>query len=149
MNGRRTSLITGASSGFGVEFAKLFARDGYDLVLVARSEPPMRELADSLAKAHAITATVIAKDLAAPHATEELVADLGARGIQVDALVNNAGFAQYGPFVEADPGVLHEMVSVNVVALTELTRRCCRAWSSAGGEGSCTSGRSARSRPPP
>jgi short-subunit dehydrogenase len=122
MSERRTALITGASSGFGVEFAKLFARDGFDLVLVARSEPPMQELAEQLQGTHAVTATVIAKDLAASRACDELVADLRERGIQVDALVNNAGFAQYGPFVEADAIVLDKMVSVNVVALTELTR---------------------------
>jgi uncharacterized protein len=122
MGQRRTALITGASSGFGVEFAKLFARDGFDLTLVARSDPPMQELAEQLRKAHSITATVIAKDLAAAHASDELVADLGERGTSVDALVNNAGFAQYGPFVEADPGVLDAMLSVNVVALTDLTR---------------------------
>ena len=122
MSERRTALITGASSGFGVEFAKLFAADGFDLVLVARSERPMAELAEQLQAAHAITATVIAKDLAAANACDELVADLHDRGIQVDALVNNAGFAQYGPFVDADPRVLNTMVSVNVVALTDLTR---------------------------
>ena len=103
MSERRTALITGASSGFGIEFAKLFARDGFDLVLVARSERPMRELAEQLRATHAITATVIAKDLAAAGACDELVADLRDRGIQVDALVNNAGFAQYGTFAEPTP----------------------------------------------
>jgi short-subunit dehydrogenase len=107
MSGRRTALITGASSGFGVEFAKLFARDGYDLVLVARSEPPMQELAERLEVAYPTTATVIPKDLALPNACDELFADLGERGIRVDVLVNNAGFAQYGPFGDADPDVLH------------------------------------------
>lgn len=122
MSERRTALITGASSGFGAEFAKLFARDGFDLVLVARSGPTMHELADRLRGAHAVTATVIVKDLAAAHACDELVADLRERDIRADALVNNAGFAQYGPFVEADPDELDQMLSVNVVALTELTR---------------------------
>ena len=122
MSERRTALITGASSGFGVEFAKLFASDGFDLVLVARTEPPMQELAEQLRAAHAITATVIAKDLSTEGASDELVADLAARGFQVDALVNNAGFAQYGPFVDADPDTLHQMLAVNVVALTQLTR---------------------------
>ena len=68
MSERRTALITGASSGFGVEFARLFAGDGFDLVLVARSGPPMQELADELRRAHEVTATVIPKDLAAAHA---------------------------------------------------------------------------------
>ena len=122
MSERRTALITGASSGFGVEFVKLFAADGFDLVLVARTEPPMQELAERLRVAHAITATVIAKDLSTEGASGELVADLAARGIRVDALVNNAGFAQYGPFVEADRDEMDQMVSVNVVALTRLTR---------------------------
>lgn len=121
MSGRRTALITGASSGFGVEFAKLFAHDGFDVVLVARTEPPMQELADRLRAEHAITATVIAKDLSPHGASDELVAELATRGIQVDALVNNAGFAQYGPFVEADRDELDQMLSVNVVALTQLT----------------------------
>jgi short-subunit dehydrogenase len=127
MGEHRTALITGASSGFGVEFAKLFARDGFDVALVARSEPPMQELAEQLHSAHAITATVIAKDLSAARACDELVAGLGQRGIRIDALVNNAGFAQYGPFVKADPDELAQMMSVNVAALTLLTARCCRA----------------------
>lgn len=122
MSGRRTTLITGASSGFGIEFAKLFARDGFDLVLVARSGPAMQALADELQGAHTITATVIAKDLAVANASEELVTDLRQRGVQIDALVNNAGFAQYGPFAQADADVLDKMLSVNVVALTQLTR---------------------------
>jgi uncharacterized protein len=121
MSERRTALITGASSGFGVEFAKLFAHDGFDLVLVARTEPPMEELAGRLRAEHGITATVIAKDLSPNGAADELVADLTTRGIRVDALVNNAGFAQYGPFVEADRDELDQMLSVNVVALTQLT----------------------------
>ena len=129
-------MITGASSGFGIEFAKLFAGDGFDLVLVARSERPMRELAEQLQAAHAITATVIAKDLAAADACDELVADLRDRGVRVDALVNNAGFAQYGSFVGADARVLNKMVSVNVVALTNLTRALFRAWSNVAGGGS-------------
>jgi short chain dehydrogenase len=72
--------------------------------------------------AHAFTVTVMAKDLSPHGASGELVADLAARGVQVDALVNNAGFAQYGPFVEADRDEMDQMVSVNVVALTQLTR---------------------------
>jgi short-subunit dehydrogenase len=122
MSERRTALITGASSGFGMEFAKLFARDGFDLVLVARSGQTMQELAEQLQGAHGISATVIVKDLAVARACDQLVARVGERGIEIDALVNNAGFAQYGPFVTADPEELDQMLSVNVVALTDLTR---------------------------
>ena len=148
MSERRTALITGASSGFGAEFARLFARDRFDVVLVARSGPTMRELAEQLQGSHAITATVIAKDLGAAGACDELIADLAERDIQIDALVNNAGFAQYGPFVEADPDQLDQMLSVNVAALTQLTRALLPGMVDRGGDGSSTSARSVRSRPP-
>ena len=122
MSDRRTALITGASSGFGVEFARLFARDGFDLVLVARSGAEMEELAQLLDQRFGSTTIVIPKDLSQPHAGSELVDNLHQRGVTIDALVNNAGFAQYGRFVEADPAGLIDMLQVNVVALTELTR---------------------------
>ena len=122
MGDRRTALITGASSGFGAEFARLFARDGFDLVLVARSGAAMEELAQVLDGRFGSTTTVLPKDLSHPHAVGELVDNLHQRGVAIDALVNNAGFAQYGPFAEAEPEELVEMLHVNVVALTELTR---------------------------
>jgi short-subunit dehydrogenase len=122
MGERRTALITGASSGFGAEFARLFARDGFDLVLVARSGAAMEELAQVLDGRFGSTTTVLPKDLSHPHAVGELVDNLHQRGMAIDALVNNAGFAQYGPFAEAEPEELVQMLHVNVVALTELTR---------------------------
>jgi uncharacterized protein len=122
MGDRRTVLITGASSGFGAEFARLFARDGFDRVLVARSGAAMEELAQVLDGKFGGTTTVLPKDLAHPHAVGDLVDNLHQRGMAVDALVNNAGFAQYGPFAEAEPEELVDMLHVNVVALTELTR---------------------------
>jgi uncharacterized protein len=122
MTERRTALITGASSGFGAGFAKLFARDGFDVVLVARSGAVMEELAQELEERHGIAATVLPKDLSRPGACHDIVENLRQRHVRVDALVNNAGFAQYGPFADGDPAELVDMLHVNVVALSELTR---------------------------
>jgi len=122
MSHRRTAMITGASSGFGAEFARLFARDGFDLVLVARSGAKMEEQAQLLDELFGGTTIVLPKDLSRAHAVGELVDDLVRRGVTIDVLVNNAGFAQYGPFAEAEPAELIDMLEVNVVALTELTR---------------------------
>lgn len=122
MSERRTALITGASSGFGAGFAKLFARDGFDVVLVARSGAVMEELAQELEERYGITATVLPKDLSHAEASRDIVENLHQRAMRVDALVNNAGFAQYGPFVGADPLELSDMLRVNMLALSELTR---------------------------
>ena len=122
MSERRTALITGASSGFGAGFAKLFARDGFDVVLVARSGAVMEELAQELEERHGVAATVLPKDLSRADACHEIVDNLRQRKVRIDALVNNAGYAQYGPFAEADPIELVDMLGVNVVALSELSR---------------------------
>src|SRR5438045_3902096 len=102
MSKRKTALITGASSGIGYELAGLFARDRYDLVLVASSKEKLEQLGDELGKKFGVSVKVIAKDLAAPSAPEELFAEVQQAAINVDVLVNNAGFATYGPFVETD-----------------------------------------------
>jgi short-subunit dehydrogenase len=117
-------MITGASSGLGSEFAKLFARDGFDLVLVARSGAAMEEIAQEAEERHGIEAVVLPKDLSAPGAADDVMANLADRRIAVDALVNNAGFATYGPFAENDPRAVTDMLQVNVGVLTELTRAC-------------------------
>jgi uncharacterized protein len=119
----RTALITGASSGFGLEFARLFARDGYNLVLVARSEGKLNDLAATLRQRHGIRVTVLPKDLTESAAAAEIGAELDQQGIQVDALVNNAGFATYGPFAEITPDADMDLVRVNILALTALTKR--------------------------
>jgi len=116
---RQTALITGASSGLGVDFARLFANDGWDVVLTARSEAKLRELAASL---KGVTATVIVADLADPAAPRRIVDELRAKSIRVDALVNNAGLGAAGPFAETDPRKELESMQVNVVALTVLTK---------------------------
>ena len=119
---RNTALITGASSGIGFEFAGLFARDAHDLVLVARSEGKLRELASQLEAQFGIAATVIAVDLSKPDAAQEILVTLQVHEIEIDALVNNAGFGLAGPFVETDLQRELEMIQVNIVALTALTK---------------------------
>ena len=116
---KETALITGASSGIGLELARLFAKDGCDVVLVARSEGKLRELAAELERDCGVTAHVIALDLGRPNAAEELVQRLPCA---IDVLVNNAGFGVAGPFVETDLAKELEMIQVNVVALTQLTK---------------------------
>lgn len=118
----QTALITGASSGIGEALAQRFARGGTNLVLVARSEAKLQSLAQELAARHGIAAQALACDLADPDAPQQLVDQLAARGLTVDVLVNNAGFATYGPFAELELEGELRMLQVNVVALTHLTR---------------------------
>ena len=116
-------LITGASSGIGLELARVAAGKGHDLVLVARTEGKLRELARELHERHGVRAEVIAVDLSRPEAAAEVVSRLEALGIQIDALVNNAGFGVYGPFTETALATELQIIQVNIVALTELTKR--------------------------
>ena len=119
---RKTALITGASVGIGRELAKLFAADGHDLVLVARRKDKLDELAAELTKA-GVGATVIPSDLTDPAAPAALVERVRAAGIEVEFLVNNAGFGSNGAFHELDEKRELEMIQVNVTALVQLTRR--------------------------
>jgi short-subunit dehydrogenase len=118
----RTALITGASSGIGLELAHLFARDGYRLVLVARNRGPLRELGDELQSRYAIQVRISPKDLAHPSAPGELYQELQESGMVLDVLVNNAGFGAGGPFLKTDWNNEAEMMQVNMVALTHLTK---------------------------
>ncbi|HEX7137510.1 MAG TPA: SDR family oxidoreductase [Vicinamibacterales bacterium] len=117
---QRTALITGASSGIGLELARLFAADKWDVALVARSEEKLKELAAELQSAHGITAHVVAADLAKPNAATEVME--GLKGIDIEALVNNAGFGLGGEFAKTDLNAELEMIQVNVTALTQLTK---------------------------
>ncbi len=119
---KQTALITGASGGIGLELARLFAGDGWDVVLVARSDAKLRDLAAELGRQHGITAQVIIADLAKPDAAADIVKTLTDRGLIVDALVNNAGYGLTGPFVETDLRLELEMIQVNVAAITHLTK---------------------------
>ena len=115
-----TALITGASGGIGEALARQLAAAGNHLVLVARSEGKLRALADDLTARHGIRADVIAADLAAAGAGAALAERLGDRN--VDILVNNAGFGDFGVFAEADATKVDQMMALNMVALTDLTR---------------------------
>jgi hypothetical protein len=117
-----TALVTGASGGIGEELARLFAADGHDLVLVARSRDKLESLAGELESKHGVEANVLASDLSRPEAPREIFDELGRAGVRVDALVNNAGFGSYGPFAETDLRQELELLQVNVVALTHLTK---------------------------
>jgi short-subunit dehydrogenase len=119
---RGTVLITGASSGIGLELARLFAADGYDLVLVARRNDALLALAADLDTRHGIGVRVLARDLNRSSAPHDIVEMMLADGIHVDVLVNNAGFGACGAFAELDLHRQMDMIQVNVTALTLLTR---------------------------
>ena len=113
----KVALITGASAGLGAEFARQLARRGDRLVLVARREDRLRDLADEVGNAR-----VVALDLSAQDAAERLMADLDAAGEQVELLINNAGFGQIGRFASLDGARQREMIDLNVGTLTDLCR---------------------------
>jgi len=117
-----TALITGASAGLGAEFATQFAARGADVVLVARRESRLRELADRLSRTHGVTASAIPLDLSLPDAVSRLRAATEERGLRVQTLVNNAGFGMKGAFADADAARVQEMVQVNVATLVGITR---------------------------
>ena len=109
-----TAMVTGASSGIGREIAKCLGSKGHDLILVARREELLRELAESLAADHGCKADVVVADLADPRQVsmvKEMIED-------VDILVNNAGYGKWGMLTEQDEGSIDGMVDVNVRALT-------------------------------
>jgi len=118
---RRTALVTGASSGIGLELARLLGADGYDLVTVARRRDRLEQLADTLSM-HPIRVHRFERDLSVPQAASELWAELTRQGIAVDILINNAGTGVYGLFAEQDEDAVARMLQLNVTALTMLTR---------------------------
>lgn len=118
---KRFALITGASSGIGWELAKLFAADGYSLVLVSRDGAALEEKARELTQAHGVEAVTIAKDLFLPQAATELYNEVKERGITVDVLVNNAGQGRYGLFVESELESELQIIQLNVSSLVSLT----------------------------
>lgn len=117
----QTALITGASAGIGVDLAECFAKDGYDLIITARGEPALKEVADRLSKAYGVKITTIAGDLGAIGAGAKLAADIAQRGLSIDVLVNNAGFGHAGGFAAQPIEPQLGMIDLNIRALTELT----------------------------
>jgi uncharacterized protein len=120
-NNRPLALVTGASAGIGSELARELARHGHDLILAARSVRPMETLAAELRELGA-EATVIPVDLSKPGAAATLAHDIAGRGLNIDVLVNNAGLGALGRFDRMDPARVGEILQVNIIALTELTR---------------------------
>lgn len=121
--GERTVVVTGASAGIGRELARLYADERTTLVLTARREERLRELADELHETDGARSVVVPLDLAAADGAQRLLAKLDEAGLRTDVLINNAGFGAFGRFTDHDPERLTKMVSLNVTALTELTRR--------------------------
>lgn len=113
----KVALITGASAGLGVEFARQLAKRGQRLVLAARRKDRLEALAAEVGNAR-----VVAIDLSAPGAAASLVADCDSAGEQIDLLVNNAGFGLRGPFTKLDAARQREMIDLNVGTLTDLCR---------------------------
>jgi uncharacterized protein len=122
MDSVQTAMITGASGGIGYELAKLFARDHYSLVLVARSADKLSQVASELEKEYGVTAKTIALDLSDPSAPKFLFDQLQREGISVDILINNAGFGVLGEFAKMAEDEIEGQIRLNIAALTQLTR---------------------------
>ncbi len=116
-----TVLVTGASSGIGLELARCFAADGCRLVLLARNTPTLEALAGELRQSHKIEVFVLTADLSLPETPARVFQELQGRGITVDVLVNNAGFGASGTFAGLALQRQLEMIQVNITALTALT----------------------------
>ncbi|MEA3089264.1 MAG: uncharacterized protein QOJ04_606, partial [Caballeronia sp.] len=112
------ALITGASGGIGLELAREFAANGHPLILVARNESRLNELAAELTRTHRVEATVIPGDLSDPSGPAALFEEVRRRNLQVDILVNNAGMMDTGAFAAADTESVLGIVRLNVTALT-------------------------------
>jgi uncharacterized protein len=115
------ALITGASSGLGIDFAHLLAERGANLVLVARRDRPMQELARKMRDSFGVKVHVEAMDLSRPGAGTELKTRLDGQHVKVDVLLNNAGYGLFGEFVEQPLAATLDMLQLNMLSLTELT----------------------------
>ena len=126
MNGKikitnTTALITGASSGIGLELARLFAKDGFNLVLVARNRIKLEDLAQELRSKHQVQVKVIVQDLADPSSPQAIADKLAADNIEIDVLINNAGTQVYCPFAETSVEQQMTLIQVNITSLVHLT----------------------------
>src|SRR5512145_187300 len=117
---KKTALITGASTGIGYELSNLFAHDGYDLVLVARNKPKLEQMAREFQQTYGSSVTVLAKDLSTPTAADEIFAEL--QSVAIDVLINNAGAGVHGLFSETDLAQEMQIIHLNLVSLTRLTK---------------------------
>ncbi|MCA9052762.1 MAG: SDR family oxidoreductase, partial [Planctomycetaceae bacterium] len=118
---QETALITGPSSGLGMDLARLFAADGSNLILVSRNADKLEALATELRAGHGINVHVIPRDLSVPGSSRELFDEVTSRGLQVDVLVNNAGFGHLAKFQDIPLDTYTGNIQLNVTAVTELT----------------------------
>ena len=118
---KKTALITGASSGIGLELAHIFASKGDNLVLVARSKEKLEVLKQELEKQYGISVYIIVKDLSEINSSKLIFEEVQNQKIRIDYLINNAGFGDFGVFTECDWDKQLEMIQLNVIALTFLT----------------------------
>lgn len=114
------ALITGASKGIGLELAKLFAKDGYPLILIARSSHLLEEIKKEFEIKYQIVVKVIVQDLSKSGASKEIYDAIQKEHLQVDYLINNAGFGDYGPFLDSDITKYAQMMHLNTITLMEL-----------------------------
>lgn len=121
-----TALVTGASSGIGAALARRFAAGGHDLILVARREERLRELASELERDHRVTATAVVQDLATTDGPDRLYEAVRERGLRVDVLVNNVGIGTRGRFTDTDLDTERAELQLNVVAPTVLAKMFAR-----------------------
>lgn len=120
MSSKKIALVTGATSGIGKELAKCFVINGYNLVIVARDEKALRATADEFRKQYGSEIAIIQADLSLPGAAEKVYAALNGKAL--DVLVNNAGFAEYGPFAESNIEKIIASMRLNMETMTHLTR---------------------------
>lgn len=122
IQGQRTALVTGASSGIGAALARQLAADGWNLALVARNAERLELIASDLLRQHAVSVEILAQDLAQSDAAQRILEWTRQNERTVDLLVNNAGAGSSGPVIEADDAVYERLIALNITSLTELSR---------------------------
>ena len=124
----KTALITGASKGIGKELALIFAKDNINLVLVARSSEILNQFKEELESKYSISVLVIVKDLCSRNSVEELFSEIKDNNTEIDYLVNNAGFGDYGAFADTAWERYDKMIALNVTTLTHLSHLFITDW---------------------
>ena len=119
---RPVALVTGASGGIGLELARLAAKDGHDVILVARSADKLEEAAKYLRGMYGVRTEVIVADLADPETPVAIMEEVARRGMAVDMLINNAGAGLWGLFGRQEPRQILDLIQLNITSLTHLTR---------------------------
>lgn len=119
---QKTVLITGATGGIGYELAKIFANEKYNLVIVARNKEHLIHIKENLERKHKIRVFIIAKDLTEKDASDEIFNTVTHHNIDINILVNNAGFGDFGEFCNAEWQKQYEMIQVNIVAMIHMTK---------------------------